>query len=612
MVKVLRNGSIGNTQTRTFFLATLLLMALLALSSAQAAVWYVNGATSSPAPDGKTWATAYPTIQPAVNAAVDGDELWVAKGSYTGTDTALQVVNFSSNKSYITLYGGFLGVEPDRGQRDWTANPTIIDGQQTRRCVNTVASGNTLDGFLIQNGKAGYGAGLSGGMVANCRLTGNKASGYSGAMHGGTATNCIFAGNAAGSEGGGMYYGNATNCTFVGNSANMGGGMFYGNATNCIFWGNTNQEVNGTTVSYSCLPLFTPGAVNIVANPLFVNAAAGDFRLLPQSSCVNAGVLNGAPSTDFLGIQRPQGGKYDIGAYEMLQVAMPELSGFARRAAEQWVAAAHLYVREESEAYDPTIEIDHVIGHTPPAGEQVLSGTPVDLIISKGPQPVAVPDLVGKALDTATAGLINATLVVGTVTEQYSLAVPAGVVFSQSVAAGMLVLPGTVINLLVSKGGIATPDLAGKTQGEAAAALTGAALVVGTVTQQYSLTVPVGTVISQTPLAGTPLLPGTPIDLVVSKGGIPTPDLAGKTQGEAAAVLTAAGLAVGTVTQQYSLTVPVGTVISQTPLAGTLLLPGTPVDLVVSRGGIPTPNLAGKTQGKRPQCSRPQDSPSGR
>ena len=96
-------------------LAVLLLV--LTASAAHAAVWYVNKAYTAVTPDGRTWATAYPTIQPAVNAAVDGDEIWVAKGTYTGTGTDLQVVNFGSTKSYIALYGGFLGVEPDRGQR---------------------------------------------------------------------------------------------------------------------------------------------------------------------------------------------------------------------------------------------------------------------------------------------------------------------------------------------------------------------------------------------------------------------------------------------------------------------------------------------------------------
>ena len=52
------------------------------------------------------------------------------------------------------------------------------------------------------------------------------------------------------------------------------------------------------------------------ANPLFVNAAAGDFHLLPGSSCIDAGTATGAPGLDLDNVARPQGLQFDIGAYE--------------------------------------------------------------------------------------------------------------------------------------------------------------------------------------------------------------------------------------------------------------------------------------------------------
>ena len=51
-------------------------------------------------------------------------------------------------------------------------------------------------------------------------------------------------------------------------------------------------------------------------NPLFVNAAAGDFRLLAGSPAINAGSPTGAPSVDYAGTTRPQGAGFDIGAFE--------------------------------------------------------------------------------------------------------------------------------------------------------------------------------------------------------------------------------------------------------------------------------------------------------
>jgi len=60
------------------------------------------------------------------------------------------------------------------------------------------------------------------------------------------------------------------------------------------------------------------------------------------------------------------------------------------------------------------------------------------------------------------------------------------------------------------------PNVAGQTQTAASAAITGAGLTVGAVTQEYSDTVPVGQVISQDPDAGVSLAPGSPVSLLLS------------------------------------------------------------------------------------------------
>jgi hypothetical protein len=65
---------------------------------------------------------------------------------------------------------------------------------------------------------------------------------------------------------------------------------------------------------------------------------------------------------------------------------------------------------------------------------------------------------------------------------------------------------------------------------------------------------------------------------------VTVPNVVGKTQASAQAAITIAGLTVGVVTQAYSATVPKGSVISQSPAAGTSVLPATAVNLVVSKG----------------------------
>jgi len=54
-----------------------------------------------------------------------------------------------------------------------------------------------------------------------------------------------------------------------------------------------------------------------MVDPRFVNAAAKDFRLLPDSPLVDAGVALEDVPRDLIGVARPQGSGYDIGAYEL-------------------------------------------------------------------------------------------------------------------------------------------------------------------------------------------------------------------------------------------------------------------------------------------------------
>ena len=83
---------------------SIFLLLILTATASHAAVFRVNAASTAPTPDGQSWATAYPSIQPAVAAAASGDELWVAASTYTGTGT--EVVKL---KAGVTLYGGFAG-----------------------------------------------------------------------------------------------------------------------------------------------------------------------------------------------------------------------------------------------------------------------------------------------------------------------------------------------------------------------------------------------------------------------------------------------------------------------------------------------------------------------
>jgi len=111
-------------------------------------------------------------------------------------------------------------------------------------------------------------------------------------------------------------------------------------------------------------------------------------------------------------------------------------------------------------------------------------------------------------------------------------------------------------------------------------------LVVGTITRQCSDTVPEGNVISQSPLPAQVVNKGTSVNITVSTGPCPitVPNLVGMTEQDARTKILISGLTLGTVKEEYSDTVPKGSVISQSPEAGSKVPKDTPVNLVISKG----------------------------
>lgn len=105
---------------------------LAAATTAHAAVWYVD-TDNSGAEDGTAWATAFTTIQPAIDTATSGDEVWVAEGVYKGTTISL--------KGGVDVFGGFSGTEGIRSERNLKSHTSTIDGEDARRCVDHSSNG---------------------------------------------------------------------------------------------------------------------------------------------------------------------------------------------------------------------------------------------------------------------------------------------------------------------------------------------------------------------------------------------------------------------------------------------------------------------------------------
>jgi hypothetical protein len=213
---------------------------------------------------------------------------------------------------------------------------------------------------------------------------------------------------------------------------------------------------------------------------------------------------------------------------------------------------------------------------------------------------VLVPDVVRMSESEAGSAITAGGLTVGTKTSQCSNSVVVGRVASQSPTEGTLAAPGSAVNLTISSGPCpaSVPNVVGMTRSQAESAITSAGLVVGTTGWAHSDTVPEGQVIEQSPAAGTMADPGSEVELTISQGPggsetIAVPNVVGMSQSQAQSAITSAGLAVGTITQSQSQTVPQGQVISQNPAGGTQAPAGAAVNLTVSTGSTPAGPIPG-------------------
>lgn len=359
-------------RTSTITISFLLASATIA-SSARAAVHYVNVNSTNPVTPYVSWNTAAVTIQDAENASAFGDEILVTNGVYaTGGTSNSRVSIFkaryvhSVNGPEVTIIQGY---QP----------PGTTNGAGSINCV--IAGASTIAGFTLTNGAAtasggglaspagsgpatasncvfignvaATGGGASGAVLLNCRILSNIARNDGGGCYFSRLINCVLSNNTAGALGGGAYNCGLTNCLLISNSATSGGGAhssyFLASCTvvsnsagtgggllqpigpgggpqivNSIL--DSNSATNGPNIfsfggeayvlGWCCTP--AQSGPTIVTNPpLFVDPANGDFRLMPNSPCINAGRNSYTTNlTDLNGDPRIAGGTVDIGAYE--------------------------------------------------------------------------------------------------------------------------------------------------------------------------------------------------------------------------------------------------------------------------------------------------------
>ncbi len=216
---------------------------------------------------------------------------------------------------------------------------------------------------------------------------------------------------------------------------------------------------------------------------------------------------------------------------------------------------------------------------------------------------VVVPDVVGKQMNLAKQILEDKNLRVK-IAETYDASVPAGQVVSQYPEAGSKVKEQRLVTVYISKGGeeVEMPDLKGISKENAEEKLKKIGLKLGSVYEKNS-SEEAGTVIAQDPRAGSKISKGQTVDITVSKGEkkqkMTLSDYRGTSLESAKSNLAANKLRLGNVTKEASSQAE-GTIIGQSPAAGSEVSAGTAVDFV----------LAGPSKNMEKSPAKPTDSDS--
>ncbi|MBV8595690.1 MAG: Stk1 family PASTA domain-containing Ser/Thr kinase [Candidatus Eremiobacteraeota bacterium] len=289
------------------------------------------------------------------------------------------------------------------------------------------------------------------------------------------------------------------------------------------------------------------------------------------------------------------------------QVRIPDLSGKSQVEA---VAALH-GVGIDAVAFkahpDPSMTAGLVDGTDPTAGARVEPNQPVTIFLSAGPGQVAVPNIVGKDLKTATKMLAGAGLTIRMGTPLHSGAVKAGLVAQSNPAPGGLIDKGATVAVQLSVGPqtVKVPNVVSLLVDDAQSQLRKLGLNLRS-NIVPSVDIPAKTVIDQDPVGGSDVRPGTTVTVDISAGpnAVVVPNVVGSSVDDARAKLEQAGLAIGAVAQAAVTDTSPGTVVGQHPDPNSQVPQGTAVDIVVAAApATPQPTAsAGPAQSSPPQA----------
>lgn len=233
------------------------------------------------------------------------------------------------------------------------------------------------------------------------------------------------------------------------------------------------------------------------------------------------------------------------------------------------IAADHgMSVTFAEAGFSESVPKSMVLRQDPGPGERIHRNGVITVTVSKGPERYEVPDLLGETLSTAERRLADITLVPEVDQRRWDDTSSRGTVISIDPAVGESLRRGSVVRLVISDGPApaTVPDVVGLTEQKARQLIEGQGLVLTVVTEP-SDTVPKGTVVSQSLVAGTGVAKKTEVEATVSGGpaSVTVPDVTGLPRDEAEKLLTESGFEPDV---RMDLAGGDGVVFKQTPEAG--------------------------------------------
>ncbi|WP_462334359.1 Stk1 family PASTA domain-containing Ser/Thr kinase, partial [Varibaculum cambriense] len=193
-------------------------------------------------------------------------------------------------------------------------------------------------------------------------------------------------------------------------------------------------------------------------------------------------------------------------------VKVPDLAGKEGTEAGKLLKAAKLKIAESSEEYSDEVEKGKIIATAPEAGTSLRHHSGVKVIVSKGKEPITLPDFAGKSEEEVTKTLSDLKLKLEKTTE-FSDSVPRGQIIGQEPAAGTTVYHGDQVKVRVSQGPemVEVPNVTALNMGQAKKKLTDLGFQVQV--QKQLLGIAPNRVYSQSPGGGTKLKRGSTVTL---------------------------------------------------------------------------------------------------